>query len=174
MISLGDIPFVSKFIRRHLFDYNLTSHSANNSGKFAVFTEFETKRLQKDHLIKCKEKIRSGYYLKRLKTNDCLYFITNSNDWDPKLRKEFTTQLKSKEAISTFASLIVPPPYTSDLDTLDRICDTHELKKYLENTKNLKNWISNDWAFENVRRLLRILNREDPDDWDADRDTSST
>jgi KAP family P-loop domain len=161
LIAANDLVLVPWIIRKHLFVHGLTIPPQSPRGG-GVLNVQETKDLLARELPRYRRAVLDGTALRRLPNLEAVYVIANSGHWDTDMRKFFTAQLNSLEAISTFAGLLVPPGYIANRASLEQLFDATEVETRIERLFADAKMPADPWLAESLQRLRRILAGQDP------------
>lgn len=157
----GDLIFVPWVLRKAMRAHGLSVHSRGESDQFFL-DKLQTQTMMEDEFPKYRSAVQSGHILRRLPTLEPLFALLNASRWDDELRTSMTQQLEGEEAIGTFAGLLVPPGYASELSTINQICDADRLKQNLGNLLENADAFPDPWIRDCAVRLHRTLNGKDP------------
>jgi Cdc6-like AAA superfamily ATPase len=161
LISIEDIGITSWIVRRHLFVYGPSVHPIR-LGSDTIYDKIEFSDLLRNETERYKQMILNGEFLKKAPNAEPLYAVMNQPEvWTADLRTGFTLQLASYEAISSLAALIVPPGYSTDRETLNKmfIVDIvgSKLSQVMWEGETRPGWLRNS-----VKRLSIIMSGADP------------
>lgn len=163
LIADGDLIIAPALLRSHLFRYGLTPDGMERPDIPAVFSEEEIKALIPSESARYAESIKSGNQLRRIPDADAIYFLLNIGAYDADLREVMTRQLDGAAPLKTLASLLVPPGYLIEAKTLNELLDSERVLPVLEAEWEAGTFNAEDaWVQSAVRRLRKILRREDP------------
>ena len=157
----GDLVFVPWVLRKAMRAHGLSVHSRGDSDQFFM-DKLQTQTMMEDEFPKYRSAVQSGQILRRLPSLEPLFALLNASRWDDELRASMTQQLEGEEAIGTFAGLLVPPGYTSELSTINQICDADRLNQFAGMLLNEADAFPDPWIRDCVVRLHRTLNGKDP------------
>ncbi len=173
LVKSNDLVIAPWILRKAMRANGYSIHS-NTFLREAVFDRVKTKELMDSELPRYRDAILSGFALKRLPTLEVFFALTNAARWDEELKSSLIEQLQGAAAIGTFAALLVPPGFTTELSTIDELCGADELNSRMSELAKHENPYGDPWVAECARRLHRILNGRDPmfadDDDDDDED----
>lgn len=161
LIDQGDLILVPHMLRKLLFHYGMTKHSTRERQDDWFFTKSEVEAFLDGEIARYREAILEGFALRRLPTVQAIFAIGNSERWDEELRQNLTGQLSTKEALSTFAALVVPPGYSIDRSSLDELFVADQVQQILEGFGDPSEWIDDPWVASSVRRLLAVFHGRD-------------
>ena len=162
LVRSGDLAITPYIVRKHLFHYGLTKHSTRSKDEMYVFSPEEVQGFLQTELDRYRRAILNGKALRRVPNVEAIYAIGNRNEWDDELRASFTDQLRGAEAIATWASLLVPPGYSTDKKNLKELLDTDLVLERLESLGPPAQWAGDPWILGSVERLRSILQGRDP------------
>lgn len=161
LIAAGDLALVPWLLRKHMFAHGLTHHGNARYGD-VILTADETRALLEKEAPRYRSAVLDGTALRRLPNLESIYVLSNAGRWDADLRTSFTMQLKTPEAIATYAALVVPPGYSTDRNHLNEVFDADVVLSVISGLGNVGTWVSNPWLADCVRRLTLILKGRDP------------
>jgi len=155
LIIAGDLVIVPFILRKHLFAHGLTKHGSARGGE-TIYAKDETEQLYRREMPRYRAAVQGGVALRRLPNLEAIFVLANRNDWDDDLRVALTSQLQGLEALSTMASLLLPPGYGTELSTMDELFDVEAVRPRVEavgdDTEVLESWVA-----QSLRRFRSIL-----------------
>lgn len=174
LIEGGDLLIVPWLLRKHLFAHGLTSYSSRRKGDY-IFEESETIALRDLELPRYRDAVENGIALKRLPDTEVIFCLVNGSHWDSKLRVNFTSQMNSIEAITSFAALMMPPGIICEHSTLNLMVEANTVLKKANALLRDSLMPESEWLSGSVRRLRAALAGRDihsagalSDDFDED------
>lgn len=156
LIEGGDLLIVPWLLRKHLFAHGLTSHGSQRRGDY-IFEEFETIALRDLELPRYRDAVADGTTLRKLPDTELIFCLVNGSHWDSKLRENFTLQLDSMEAITSFAALMMPPGIICEHNTLDLMVEADTVLRRANALLREKGMPGSEWLGAALRRLRAVL-----------------
>ena len=120
LIESNDLVLAPSVLRKLLFAHGLTKHASSSRERGAI-GKAETQALVERELPRYRAAIENGSAIRLLPNVEAIFVVANLSCWDDALKATFLDQLQGNKALSTFASLIVPPGYGVDKATLDEL-----------------------------------------------------
>jgi hypothetical protein len=120
LVAAQDLALAPYVFRKHLFQFGMTRHDKIRREGDLILNEEETRKLLEDELLRYKSAIVSGKILRRAPNLETVFAIGKVERWDTELKDALTGQLMNPNALATFATLIVPPGYSSSKMELER------------------------------------------------------
>lgn len=157
----GDLVLVPWVLRKAMRAHGLSVHSGGDSNEFFLDKK-RTLAMMEEEFPKYRTAVLSGHMLRRLPTLEPLFALLNASRWDDDLRASLTDQLTTEDAIGTFAGLLVPPGYATELSTVDQLCDAGKLKQRLGTLLDEADAFPDPWIRSCAVRLHRTLSGKDP------------
>ncbi|MEH6742281.1 MAG: hypothetical protein V7660_02355 [Hyphomonas sp.] len=139
----------------------MTVHSADSSTDDLILSRHQVERLLETELPRYANAILNGTALRRLPNVAALYAIANSGNWTSILRNSLTEQLKQKDAITTFACLVLPPGFGTTKSHLDEIFNVEEVLDFIAQQPHDFVWNTDPWVRECFLRFKAILDGSD-------------
>lgn len=161
LIAADDLVLAPWIVRNEMRANGLSRNPASNTSE-GIYDQKQTEDLMQREFPRYRAAITSGHALRRLPNMEIFFALLNASAWDDQLRASLTEQLVGKDAIGTFAALIVPPGYISELKTIDEFCDGDILKARVAELLADPGSFPDPWVHESVKRLDRTLNGRDP------------
>jgi len=156
----GDLVILPFVLRKQLFHWGLTVHDKRPSSGAWLLDRTETEALLLRMRPLVRDSLLNGKLIRRVPTSEAMFALLNCDMWDQELRVSLTTQLEAPDARRSFAALIVPPGFSIDRLTLDRLIDA---ERVLVAIKQSNEGISaNSWSDQCLRRFRAVLQGEDP------------
>lgn len=156
LIKGGDLLIVPWLLRKHLFAHGLTSHGSQPKGDY-IFEESETIALRDLELARYRDAVADGTALRKLPDTELIFCLVNSNYWDSKLRENFTLQMDSMEAITSFSALMMPPGIICDHSTLNLMVEADTVLRKANALLREKRMPNSEWLGAALRRLRAVL-----------------
>ncbi|MBE1527850.1 hypothetical protein GGC65_002306 [Sphingopyxis sp. OAS728] len=161
LIREGDLVIAPWILRNEMRANGLSRNSPSGSSQ-ALYDKTQVEDLMRREFPRYRTAILSGLALRRLPNMEIFYALLNASAWDEHLRENLTQQLIGAEAIGTFAGLIVPPGYATELNTINEFCNAEVLNARVGDLLADPAAFPDPWIKESVNRLHRTLNGRDP------------
>ena len=161
LIQGGDLILAPWVVRNEMRIQGVSRNSRGEPGE-GIYDKTTFAELLERELARYRSAILSGFALRRLPNAEVFYAILNCSRWDEELRAALTAQLNGAAAVGTFAGLITPPGYVTELDTLCEFCDADALNSEVSELLKDEASFPDPWIKESVLRLHRTLNGKDP------------
>lgn len=158
LIAAGDLMLAPFILRKHLFIHGLTKHGPAGAGDL-IFTRKETAALLEQEAPRYRAAVLDGIALRYLTHLEATYVLSNTHQWDDELRKSLTDQLRDPEALATYATLLVPPGYSTDHSHLEEMFDLDVIEPVAAaiDVTQLDPWVA-----ASVQHLSRVMVGRDP------------
>ncbi|KFG91759.1 putative P-loop ATPase [Sphingobium herbicidovorans NBRC 16415] len=151
LMDSGDLVLGPAILRKQMFAHGLTKHSRGERYKAALGRK-ETESFISREIPRYRDAVMEGTALRRLPNSEAIFAISNLDLWDDELKANFLAQLDGAEALSTFASLMVPPGYTVDVSTLNELADAEVISRRIANIAP-DDWPKDPYLLSCLRRL---------------------
>ena len=148
LIEHVDLVLIPSLLRKLRFAHGLTIHSASPRGKATLGLE-ETRSFADREVPRYLAAIENGTALRRLTNVEAIFVVANLG------------QLQGPEALSTFASLIVPPGYSVDRSTLDELAGSDVVAHRISQLPP-EAWPEDPYVFACLKRLRAAAKGLDP------------
>jgi hypothetical protein len=160
LIESGDLAVAPQIVRDEMYAQGLSRNKRTARGD-VIYSELEFKQLLSQETRRYMTAVLDGTALRRQPSMSAIYVIKDQNLWNSDLRTAMTNQLKSRDAISTIAALILPPGYGTEQKFLTELFDLEAVVKEIDqinfDAPPLEPWIANA-----VQRLRFIISGQDP------------
>ncbi|MBP2513837.1 P-loop NTPase fold protein [Sphingomonas sp. PvP018] len=151
LIASGDLVLVPSILRKLLFANGLTKHDRNRR-ESGVLGPTETLSFAGREVPRYRAAIENGTALRRLPNVEAIFVVANLDLWDDALRSSFLGQLQGADALTAFASLMVPPGYGVDKATLDELAGADEIADRIA-VLDKAEWPTDAYLVSCLRRL---------------------
>lgn len=161
LIQAGDLVLAPWIVRNEMRIQGL-SRNSRGAPEEGIYDKQTFADLLEHEIARYRSAILSGVALRRLPGAEVFYAILNGSRWDKELQESLSAQLKGAAAVGTFAGLITPPGYVTELETLREFCDADALNAEVSELLKDEASFPDPWIKESVLRLHRTLNGKDP------------
>lgn len=128
LIESGDLVLAPSILRKLLFSNGLTKHNRSWRQE-GLLGQSVTQSFADREVPRYRAAIEDGTALRRLPNIEAIFVLANLDLWDDALRSNFLAQLQDVDALTTFASLLVPPGHGTEKSTLDELVGADDLAK---------------------------------------------
>ena len=159
LIDQNDLVLAPGVLRKQVFSHGITSDGQYTFSK-SPLTMAETKTLLETELARYENALRSGFLLKRVPTLQAMNAIIDVARYAThNIRAVITSQLDSLEAITTYATLLVPPGYGIDPTALNEFIDIKEVDARTDQFIAEKGMPEDDWVRTCLMRLQSVMTK---------------
>lgn len=152
LIKDDDFIIAPGILRKDMFEHGLIKSSGKRDGP-SVLNQQQTIGILDAEVPRYRQKLLSGDLLRWIPQAEPMYVLLNSDNWDDELRDSLTRQLNSKEALVTFAGILVPPNHSVGLETFKEMINVEIVLEAIDNIGK----IEEPWGQTVIGRLKHAL-----------------
>ncbi len=160
-INQGDLMITPTMVRKMAVHFGVLKTSTRKSKDTLILHQQEFENLLDQEVKRYKSAIEGNKILNVLPTIQPFFLLHNLNYWDDALQDFLTEYLRTKTAILNFSSLITPPGYIVDQNTLSQLFDVTTVLSRIEGFGNDREWTGSEFQLLCFRRFKSAMKGQD-------------